>query len=123
MTCGILSLLSFGVAIAAISGEADLRPALPDYLLLAAVCCRTSRDGSACEQGMPTATQVPLNTASAGTRHTFVSLMSDSGMAVEEIARLAGHSSSRTTEVVYRHELRPVITTGAEVMDQLFKAR
>ncbi len=71
---------------------------------------------------MPTATQVPLNTASAGTRHTFVSLMSDSGMAVEEIARLAGHSSSRTTEVVYRHELRPVITTGAEVMDQLFKA-
>jgi integrase len=53
-------------------------------------------------------------------RHTFVSLMSDSGMAVEEIARLAGHSSSRTTEVVYRHELRPVITTGADAMDKMF---
>ncbi len=41
-------------------------------------------------------------------------------MAVEEIARLAGHSSSRTTEVVYRHELRPVITAGADAMDRMF---
>jgi integrase len=53
-------------------------------------------------------------------RHTFVSVMSESGVAVEEISRLAGHSSSRTTEVIYRHELRPVITTGADVMDQIF---
>ena len=52
-------------------------------------------------------------------RHSFVSLMSSSG--VEEIARFAGHSSSRTTEVVYRRELRPVLTTGAEVMDTIFK--
>ena len=55
-------------------------------------------------------------------RHSFVSLMSNSGVPVEEIARLAGHSSSRTTEVVYRRELRPVLTTGAEAMDKLFKA-
>jgi integrase len=54
-------------------------------------------------------------------RHSFVSLMSNSGVPVEEIARLAGHSSSRTTEVVYRRELRPVLTTGAEAMDRLFK--
>ena len=53
-------------------------------------------------------------------RHTFVSVMSESGVAVEEIARLAGHASSRTTETIYRHELRPVITTGADVMDQIF---
>jgi len=56
-------------------------------------------------------------------RHSFVSLMSSSGVPVEEIARLAGHSSSRTTEVVYRRELRPVLTTGAEAMDRLFKAK
>jgi len=43
-------------------------------------------------------------------RHTFVSVMSVSGVAVEEIARLAGHANSRTTETIYRHELRPVIT-------------
>jgi integrase len=54
-------------------------------------------------------------------RHSFVSLMSTSGVPVEEIARLAGHSSSRTTEVIYRRELRPVLTTGAEVMDTIFK--
>ena len=54
-------------------------------------------------------------------RTSFVSLMSDSGVPVEEIARLVGHTSSRTTEVVYRRELRPVITTGAEVMDKTFR--
>jgi integrase len=31
-----------------------------------------------------------------------------------------GHASTRTTEIVYRRELRPVITAGAEIMDQLF---
>ena len=49
--------------------------------------------------------------------------MSYQGVPVEEIARLAGHASSRTTEVIYRRELRPVITTGAEVMDQIFSPR
>ena len=56
-------------------------------------------------------------------RTSFVSLMSDSGVPVEEIARLVGHTSSRTTEVVYRRELRPVITTGAEVMDKILSNR
>src|ERR1022692_3291844 len=56
-------------------------------------------------------------------RHSFVSLMSNSGVPVEEIARIAGHSSSRTTEVVYRRELRPILTAGAEAMDKLFKPR
>jgi integrase len=56
-------------------------------------------------------------------RHSFVSLMSHSGVPVEEIARIAGHSSSRTTEVVYRRELRPILTTGAEAMDRLFNTR
>jgi hypothetical protein len=49
-------------------------------------------------------------------------MMSYQGVPVEEIARLAGHASSRTTEVIYR-ELRPVITTGAEVMDQIFRPK
>jgi site-specific recombinase XerC len=31
-------------------------------------------------------------------RHTFVSLMSDSNVAVEQIARLVGHASSKVTE-------------------------
>ena len=52
-------------------------------------------------------------------RTSFVSLMSHRGVSIEEIARLVGHASTRTTEVVYRRELRPVIT-GAEIMDELF---
>jgi integrase len=56
-------------------------------------------------------------------RTSFVSMMSYHGVPVEEIARLAGHASSRTTEVIYRRELRPVITTGAGVMDQIFRPR
>jgi integrase len=55
-------------------------------------------------------------------RHTFVSLMSSTGTPVEEIARLVGHSSTHTTETVYRKELRPVIRSGADAMDQLFPA-
>ena len=54
-------------------------------------------------------------------RTSFVSLMSHRGVSIEEIARLVGHASTRTTEVVYRRELRPVITTGAEVMDEVFR--
>jgi integrase len=53
-------------------------------------------------------------------RHTFVSIMSAGGVPVEEIARVAGHKQTSTTELVYRRELRPVITTGAEVMDKIF---
>src|SRR6516165_4151817 len=55
-------------------------------------------------------------------RTSFVSLLSHRGVSIEEIARLAGHASTRTTEIVYRRELRPVITTGAEIMDELFTA-
>jgi integrase len=54
-------------------------------------------------------------------RHTFVSIMSEQGVPVEEIARLVGHSTAATTEAIYRRELRPVIGTGAEVMDTIFK--
>jgi integrase len=55
-------------------------------------------------------------------RTSFVSLMSHRGVSIEEIAHVVGHASTRTTEVVYRRELRPVITTGAEIMDEIFGA-
>ena len=54
-------------------------------------------------------------------RHTFVSIMSADGVPIEEIARLAGHQKTSTTELVYRRELRPVITAGAEVMAGSFR--
>jgi integrase len=56
-------------------------------------------------------------------RTSFASILSSNDMAIEEISRLMGHSSTKTTETVYRKELRPVITTGAEVMDQIFSGK
>jgi integrase len=56
-------------------------------------------------------------------RHTVVSIMSAGGVPVEGIARVVGHKQTRTTELVYRQELRPVITAGAEVMDKVFARR
>jgi integrase len=54
-------------------------------------------------------------------RHSFVSLLSDDGVPLEEISRLMGHKNTIVTEVVYRKQLRPVIQTGATAMDRLFR--
>jgi integrase len=54
-------------------------------------------------------------------RHTFVSLLSAHEVSLEDIARLVGHSGTAVTERVYRHEIRPSLVRGAEVMDALFE--
>jgi integrase len=56
-------------------------------------------------------------------RHSFVSMLSADGVTTEDISHLVGHSSTRTTERVYRHELRPVLRTGAERMGRIFSQR
>jgi integrase len=55
-------------------------------------------------------------------RHSFVSVLSDAGVPVEQISQLVGHSGTTVTELVYRHQLRPVLQTSATVMDRLFSA-
>ena len=42
-------------------------------------------------------------------RHSFVSVLSDAGVPLEEITRLVGHSGTTVTELVYRHQLKAVI--------------
>lgn len=54
------------------------------------------------------------------TRTSFVSILSDRGIPLEEISRLVGHSSTAVTEEVYRKQIRPVIQTGATAMDGIF---
>jgi integrase len=54
-------------------------------------------------------------------RHTFVSWMSDQGASDQLIADLVGHKKTSTTRTVYRHQLRPVITTGANLLDEVFE--
>ena len=39
---------------------------------------------------------------------------------ITEAAGLAGHNQTATTELVYRHQIVPALTRGAEVMDQIF---
>jgi integrase len=55
-------------------------------------------------------------------RHSFVSLLSDNDMPLEEISRLVGHKSTIVTELIYRKQIRPVMQTGAEAMDRIFGA-
>jgi integrase len=56
-------------------------------------------------------------------RHSFVSIMSDHGVTIEQIADLVGHKTTVTTQKVYRKQLRPVITTGATTMNTIFNAQ
>lgn len=53
-------------------------------------------------------------------RHSFVSLLSDNGVPIEQISRLVGHNGTTVTELVYRHQIRPVVQDGAAVMDRIF---
>jgi integrase len=62
----------------------------------------------------------PMSWTPRELRHSFVSLLSSSGMPIEDIAHLVGHANTRVTELVYRKELRPVLTRGAVAMDVLF---
>ncbi|WP_275888162.1 site-specific integrase [Nonomuraea lactucae] len=53
-------------------------------------------------------------------RHSFVSITSDQGVPIVTIADLVGHAGTSVTEAVYRHQLRPVITKGAQTMNTIF---
>jgi site-specific recombinase XerD len=52
-------------------------------------------------------------------RHSFVSILSDNGVGIEAIADLVGHKTTVVTQKVYRHHLKPVITTGATTMNTI----
>ncbi|MFJ6676541.1 tyrosine recombinase XerC [Actinosynnema sp. NPDC091369] len=53
-------------------------------------------------------------------RHSFVSVLSASGVRLEDIARLVGHSGTAVTEAVYRHQIVPVMVEGATAMNRIF---
>jgi integrase len=56
-------------------------------------------------------------------RHSFVSIMSDNGVTIEQIADLVGHRTTIVTQKVYRHQLKPVISTGATAMNSIFNKK
>jgi integrase len=54
------------------------------------------------------------------TRHTWVSVLSDAGVDIEDIADAAGHINSSVTRNVYRHQIADKVSKAAVAMDQIF---
>lgn len=54
------------------------------------------------------------------TRHTWVSVLSDAGVDIEDIADAAGHVTSAVTRNVYRHQLADKLTRASVAMDAIF---
>ncbi len=53
------------------------------------------------------------------TRHTWVSILSDAGVDIEDIADAAGHITSAVTRNVYRHQLADKLTKASAAMDAI----
>ena len=53
------------------------------------------------------------------TRHTWVSVLSDAGVDIEDIADAAGHVTSAVTRNVYRHQLADRLTKAPAAMDAI----
>ena len=53
-------------------------------------------------------------------RHSFVSVLSNAGVDIEEIAEAVGHINSAVTKAVYRHQIADEITSAATAMDAIF---
>jgi integrase len=52
-------------------------------------------------------------------RHTFASILSDSGVDIEQIADAMGHANSTVTRSVYRHALADKTSAAARAMDSI----
>ena len=56
------------------------------------------------------------------TRHTFVSIASEHGTSIEDIADAAGHINSNVTRAVYRHQISDTVTRAPAALDQALAA-
>jgi integrase len=56
------------------------------------------------------------------TRHSFVSIASDHGVSIEDIADAAGHVNSNVTRAVYRHQISDTVTRAPAALDQALAA-
>ncbi|GAA3411425.1 tyrosine-type recombinase/integrase [Streptosporangium vulgare] len=53
-------------------------------------------------------------------RHSFVSLLSGSGVPIEDISRLVSHRNTVIMKTVCRKQIRPVLIQGVKAMDDIF---
>jgi integrase len=54
---------------------------------------------------------------------TWMTYSAPTGVRIEDISDLMGHSGTSVTETVYRHETRPALTTAATAMNKILKTR
>jgi integrase len=54
------------------------------------------------------------------THHTWVSVLSDAGVDIEDIADAAGHINSSVTRNLYRHQIADKVTKASTAMDGIF---
>ena len=77
---------------------------------------KTSGATSRCSAAGPGSARTGRLASSA----THVSVLSDSGVDIEQIADAVGHVNSTVTKAVYRHQIADEITSAAAVMDSIF---
>jgi integrase len=56
------------------------------------------------------------------TRHTFISIRSDNGASIEDLADAAGHVNANVTRATYRHQLSDTVRRAPAAMDRALAA-
>ena len=52
------------------------------------------------------------------TRHTFISIGSEHGASIEDLADAAGHVNANVTRAAYRHQISDTVTRAPAALDQ-----
>ena len=52
------------------------------------------------------------------TRHTFISIASEHGASIEDLADAAGHVNANVTRATYRHQISDTVTRAPAALDQ-----
>jgi hypothetical protein len=56
------------------------------------------------------------------TRHSFISIGSEHGASIEDLADMAGHANPNVTRAVYRHMISDTVTRAPAALDQALAA-
>jgi integrase len=97
-------------------------PVWEDNDLVFCTCVGTPLDPSNLRRGFSKLTR----TAGLGhwhpheLRHSAASILSASGVPIEQIADVLGHAGTRTTAAVYRHLIEPTVRHAASTMELVF---
>ena len=55
-------------------------------------------------------------------RHTAISIASEHGVSIEDLADMAGHVNANVTRATYRHQISDTVTRAPAALDQALAA-